>query len=103
MEHLKKKLSKHKVSQVMEFVESQETQRLNSLIGEGGEHRSSDQSYGSIKSMMMAKHKTEIMREMLTTSNLVDIAEISIHSSDASDIISDKDKKLGALEEQIGI
>ena len=40
--------------------------------------------------MMIAKHKTVIMREMLQRDDFKNIEEISLHSSDASDIISEQ-------------
>ena len=51
--------------------------------------------------MMIEKHKTVIMREMLKSQNFTNIADISLHSSDASDIISDEEKNLESLGIQI--
>ena len=47
-----------------------------------------------MKSIILAKHKTDIMREMLQTKNLIDLDKISLHSSDGSDIISSTEKKI---------
>lgn len=55
----------------------------------------------ALHSMMIAKHKTEIMRDMLATKDLINFDEISLHSSDGSDIISSTEQKLSELERQI--
>lgn len=49
---------------------------------------------GPKSTILIAKHKTDIMREMLHTNNVINIDDISLHSSDGSDIISSTDRKL---------
>ena len=51
--------------------------------------------------IIMAKHKTEVMREMLHTTDLINLDDISLHSSDDSDIISSTEKKLSEFEQQM--
>ena len=58
---------------------------------------------GKNRNIMFAKHKTEIMREMLQTKIAINLEEISLHSSDGSDIISSTEKKLSELEEKMNM
>lgn len=51
--------------------------------------------------MIIAKHKTEIMRDMLATKDVINFDDISLHSSDGSDIISSTEQRLSELERQI--
>jgi len=86
-------------------VEQQEKHRYNTLVHEDQE---SEQSSAlepvslQCKELLLAKHKTEVLREMLQTSNLINIDEISLHSSDDSNFLSSTDKKLSEIEQQLG-
>ena len=50
---------------------------------------------------MVSKHKHDILREMLHTTHVIDIDDISLHSSDGSDIMGSTDKKLSEIEENV--
>lgn len=50
---------------------------------------------------MVSKHKHDILREMLHTTHVIDLDEISLHSSDGSDIMGSTDKKLSEITENV--
>ena len=56
---------------------------------------------GKTRNIMFNKHKTEVMREMLQIKNVINLDEISLHSSDGSDIISSTEKRLSGIEEKM--
>ena len=60
-----------------------------------------DLKLSKLNTVMISKHKTDIMREMLFTKTLINFDEISLHSSDGEDIISSTDKKLSEIEERV--
>ena len=71
----------------------QENKEIQDMLNVGAKNRN----------IMFAKHKTEIMREMLQTKIAINLEEISLHSSDGSDIISSTEKKLSELEEKMNM
>ena len=102
---MNRKLEKNKVNMVTDFVEKQETQRILTLHEDFEQENKEIQDVlpGKARNIMFAKHKTDIMREMLQIKNVINIDEISLHSSDGSDIISSTEKKLSELEEKMNI
>lgn len=88
---------------VTDFIEKQETQRIRALQEDfASENREIEDLLGDrTKHIMITKHKTEILREMLKQRNVINIDEISLHSSDGSDILSSTEKKLSELEEKM--
>ena len=55
----------------------------------------------ALKSKLLTKFKTDVMREMLLTDNRIDLEKISLHSSDGSDVITSTDKKLSAKQAEL--
>ena len=104
---MSKKLEKNKVNMVSEFIAKQETKRINALQDDLVEkHKEiTEHVLGKnleLKKIMVEKHRTEVMREMLQTDTLINFENISLHSSDASNIITSTDKKLSELEQRLG-
>lgn len=102
-----KKLEKNKVNMVTEFIAKQETKRINSLQDDFVEQHKDLKEHVlgknmELKNIMLEKHRTEVMREMLQEDTFINFDDISLHSSDGSNIITSTDKKLSELEQQIG-
>ena len=104
MQEVNRKLEKNKVNMVTDFVERTETSRISTLQKDFlEEHKDISEAFldKANQRKYLAKHKTDIMREMLHTKYEVNIDEISLHSSDGSDIISSTEKKLSELERDL--
>lgn len=101
-----KKLEKNKVNMVTEFVSKQETKRIHALQDDFVEQHKdiTEHVLGKnleLKKIMVEKHRTVVMREMLQTDTMINFDEISLHESDGTNIISSTDKKLSELEQRI--
>ena len=99
-EVIDRKLTKEKVYQLTEFIEKEESMRAEKLIEIKNNLGKEREQVQKLEMMVAEKHKSEVLREMLEE-NMTNLDEISLHESDAEDIIATKYQQLYQYEQQL--
>ena len=92
---INRKLAKHKIKQVTEFIDKDEKEILEKILDEetqGGEEIPPE--FEKQKMMVIEKHMMDSNRAMLFTHERCNLDNISLHESDNSDMIENKKRRL---------